>query len=193
MPEARDARRLIPDPENEPSFNTISNMWPVPLSRMSEADSQQAQQQQQQQLVNSLVGAPRLASEVAWMDNVMPLAKRQMLLSSAASLLQRPAVVPTLTPQLSALPAQISSLGFASLGAPALEANPVQQAASLLTNTNNSALAVASLRVQLEARAQLMQVMDQSGAMQQQLAAAGIPGQAPGNMSIGDWLRSQNR
>jgi hypothetical protein len=56
MPEAKDARRLSPDPENEPEFENISSIFPVPggqstttTAGMLEMTLGMQQQQQQQQ------------------------------------------------------------------------------------------------------------------------------------------------
>jgi hypothetical protein len=166
MPEARDARRLIPDPDNEPDFYTISKVFPVRLSKPAIVPHHQQQQQQTQLLGSTLVGAPRLTSDISWMDSAMPLAKRQRQF---------------LLPAMQAVPPQFSGWGGVS--------SPLQAGNSLLGNSllvgepqqeqaNSSALAIASLRAQI-ARAQLLQ--------QQQVAAA--PPAA--SMNIGDWLRSQ--
>jgi hypothetical protein len=163
MPQPRDARRLIPDPENEPHFSAISQMWAVPMTSKAVL----SRQDQATQLVNSLVGAPRLASEVSWMESAMPLAKRQALLPTFSTILQRPA------------PAALGLMGqpWGPLG---VQVSPAQLA--LLNSNNNPALAVAaaSLHAQLNVRAQMdQQAWSKSGSV------------APSSMSIGDWLRSQ--
>jgi hypothetical protein len=162
MPQPRDARRLIPDPENQPNFSAISQMWPVPMDGKAVV----TRQDQAAQLVSNLVGAPRLASEVSWMESAMPPAKRQALLPTFSAALQRPA------------PPTLYNMGqpWGSLG---VQVSPAHLA--LLNSNNNPALAAAatSLRAQLNVRAQ----MDQQTLSNNGSAAA--------SMSIGDWLRSQ--
>jgi hypothetical protein len=161
MPQPRDARRLIPDSENQPNFSAISQMWPVPMNGNPVLTSQD----QAVQLVNNLVGAPRLASEVSWMESAMPLAKRQALLPTFSAVPQRPA------------PPTVFTVGqpWGSLGE---QVSPAHLA--LLNSNNNPTLAAAALRAQLNVRAQMeQQTFSKNGST------------AAVSMSIGDWLRSQ--
>jgi hypothetical protein len=174
MPQPRDARRLIPDPENQPNFSAISQMWPVPMNGKAVL----TRQDQAAQLVSSIVGAPRLASEVSWMESAMPLAKRQALLPTFTAVQQRPAP-PTLfnTGQpWSSLGMQVSPAHLALLNSN----NNTTLAAALLNSNNNPSLAAAALRAQLNGRTQ----MDQQTLSRNESTAAAA-------MSIGDWLRSQ--
>jgi hypothetical protein len=172
MPQPRDARRLIPDPENEPNFNAISQMWPVPTKRQTNlARQEQAPHlMQASYLVRKLGGVPRLASEVSWMENAMPLAKRQVMLPtmlpSANTVLHRSA-----PPALSLMAQSWRPLGLQQVP---------QTHAGLLNAKSNSALAAASLRAQLHARAQMAQQTLNNNR-----------GPTVPSMSIGDWLRSQ--
>jgi hypothetical protein len=163
MPQPRDARRLIADSENEPNFSAISQMWAVPMT----AKAVLSRQDQAAQLVNDLVGVPRLASEVSWMESAMPLAKRQALLPTFSTMLQRPA------------PPALGIMGQ-SWGPLGVQVSPTHL--DYLNSNNNPALAAAAaaLHAQLNIRAQ----MDQQAWSKSGSAVAT-------SMSIGDWLRSQ--
>ena len=165
MPQPRDARRLIPDPDNQPNFSAISQMWPVPMNGNPILTSQD----QAAQLVNNLVGVPRLASEVSWMESAMPLAKRQALLPtfSAIPLRPTPPTLFTVGQPWQPLGMQLSPAHLALLN-------------SNSNSNNNPTLATAALRAQLNVRAQ----MDQQALSKNGSASAA-------SMSIGDWLRSQ--
>jgi hypothetical protein len=72
MPESRDARRLIPDPENEPDFYAISKNYllpgdgiPIPVDTTNVAHDSMIQAQ--------------LSSEVSWLLNQYAAAKQQSL------------------------------------------------------------------------------------------------------------------
>jgi hypothetical protein len=165
MPQPRDARRLIPDPENQPNFSAISHMWSVPMNDNPVLHSRDQAAQQ----VSNLVGVPRLASEVSWMETTMPFAKRQTLPQTFGTVPQRSA------------PPTLFNMGqpWGSLG---MQVSPAHLA--LLNNNSNSndnsALAAAVLRAQVNVRAE----MDQQTLIKNGSAAAA-------SMSIGDWLRSQ--
>jgi len=73
MPEAKDARRLIPDPENEPDLYAISRAFPLPGDDPSDIVppesafvGKEASGPKEIQAVDS-TGVARLASEVEWM------------------------------------------------------------------------------------------------------------------------------
>ena len=79
MPRAKDARRLIPDPDNEPNFYAISRVYPVPppkpeeqqqlqlLAQMQQQRQQHYREQQLQQDIRlaALLGRPRVDPLVA--------------------------------------------------------------------------------------------------------------------------------
>jgi hypothetical protein len=163
MPLPRDARRLIPDPENQPNFSAITQMWPIPMNNNCVLHSQDQAAQQ----VSNLVGVPRLASEVSWMETTMPLAKRQTLPTTFSAVPQRSA------------PPTLSTMGqpWGSLG---MQVSPAHLALLNSNNNNNSTLAAAVLRAQLNVRAE----MDQQHLSKNRSTVAA-------SMSIGDWLRSQ--
>jgi hypothetical protein len=167
MPQPRDARRLIPDPDNQPNFSAISQMWPVPMN----ANPVLTSQDQAVQLVNNRVGVPRLSSEVSWMESAMPLAKRQALLPTFSAVPQRSA-----PPTLFAVGQPWHSLG--------MQLSPAHLALLNSNSNNNPTLATAALCAQLNARAQMdQQTLNKKGSTATAAAAA--------SMSIGDWLRSQ--
>jgi hypothetical protein len=80
MPASKDARRLTPDPDNEPYFYAISSKCPLP----DDPDFNMFAPEETR-LSSEPVLAPRLASEVSWMQSQMPLAKRPNFLSSASN------------------------------------------------------------------------------------------------------------
>jgi hypothetical protein len=166
MPQPRDARRLIPDSDNQPNFSAISQMWPVPMNDNPVLTSQD----QAAQLVNNFVSVPRLASEVSWMESAMPPAKRQALLPTFSAVPQRPAPPThfTVGQPWNSLGMQLSPAHLALLNS------------NSNNNNNNPTLATAALRAQLNVRAQ----MDQQISSKNRSTTAA-------SMSIGDWLRSQ--
>jgi hypothetical protein len=80
MPEPKDARRLIPDPENEPDFYAVSTMYPLPddpdfemTKPVEEAD------ENKKRAASEPVTITRHASEASWFQKQMPPAKRPAL------------------------------------------------------------------------------------------------------------------
>jgi len=130
MPEPKDARRLIPDPENEPNFYAISKKYPLPN------DPDLCKEEPDELSVKNLVptapataGAPRLSSDVSWLQNQIPVAKRQAIQAPGANtLLNIAAATPALAAQ--------------ALGRDLAQLQQVRQ-------TNNQLLAAAALQTTL--------------------------------------------
>lgn len=83
MPEPKDARRLIPDPDNEPDLYTIGKQHPLPddpkfgKEALSEKISPSSQNTAAPVSAVQPSGVARLASNVAWLHTQLPPAKRQ--------------------------------------------------------------------------------------------------------------------
>lgn len=73
MPEPKDARRLIPDPDNEPDFHGITLKYPLP------DDPGYAKRKRHEETSSTTAGQARTFSEVDWIQNQAPDAKRQVL------------------------------------------------------------------------------------------------------------------
>jgi hypothetical protein len=77
MPEPKDSRRLIPDPDNEPNFYAISSEYPLPDDPdFYMVEPVEDSEEPKKRAANAPVAAPRLASEASWFNNEMPPAKR---------------------------------------------------------------------------------------------------------------------
>ena len=74
MPRAKDARRLLPDPENEPDFYQISQRFPL-ADEKKELAGRNALGVTALPDVSLLGGQPRLASDVSWLASQLPPAK----------------------------------------------------------------------------------------------------------------------
>jgi hypothetical protein len=83
MPESKDARRLVPDPENELDFYAISSKYPLPDDPNFDLTSPQ---EESGKSIKSQAGSPHVASEASWLMDKMPPAKRPTLMSNAYAL-----------------------------------------------------------------------------------------------------------
>jgi len=72
MPEGKDARRLIPDPENEPDFYAISKAFPLPGNPQTSVPDTKPEAEPKKLIpsVTPVSTGMRLASEVNWMTSV---------------------------------------------------------------------------------------------------------------------------
>jgi len=149
MPQPRDARRLIPDPENEPDFDQISATFPLPDVRpaaaaalaMSAVHHLNLLQQQQQEGAASTLPLPttRSVSDVAWLMDQLPATKR------ARTADHTPGVPPLSTASTFSAPSQ--PVNLSDLLAPSM----VSQQPSLMDNRHAllaSLLAVTSSQQQ---------------------------------------------
>jgi hypothetical protein len=84
MPESKDARRLIPDPENEPDFYATSSKYPLPDD--PDFDMASPLEESEQSTTNKAVTSPRPASEATWFKEQMPPSKRLALMSNTDAL-----------------------------------------------------------------------------------------------------------
>jgi hypothetical protein len=84
MPESKDARRLIPDPENEPDFYATSSKYPLPDD--PDFDMASPLEEVEQSTKSKAVTSPRLASTASWFKEQMPPAKRLALMSNIDAL-----------------------------------------------------------------------------------------------------------
>lgn len=128
MPKPKDARRLIPDPENEPDFYAISKVYPLPddeaarnraATRPSSADEMPE------------VGTPRSAFHIFGLaDQLMPPAKRSRTSSTEAAS----------SVGIAGLPGNTAAEFIAKLASPNISNNGIALsiAASSLASANNS-------------------------------------------------------
>ncbi|GKZ00676.1 hypothetical protein MPSEU_001019700 [Mayamaea pseudoterrestris] len=184
MPEPKDARRLIPDPENEPDLYSISKLYPL------ERDRQIEQLPPPQGLALNLNQPPiltapqssvlqsRLASSVDWLADGGPASKRlnhgaPMHHQHSATSAFGHAFLNSQVPSMSSLP---MDLPLPQLMAPVMNGNNMS-ADSFLLNT---------LLQQMAANPQF--------ALQNNLQAAAAPyqlQQQSQQASMADWLRQQ--
>lgn len=76
MPEGKDARRLVPDPDNEPDFYSISRVFPLPdKEKQPEATSPAT-------TPTTSAGIKRLASNISFSGDELPPAKRAALVTT---------------------------------------------------------------------------------------------------------------
>lgn len=136
MPEPKDARRLLPDPENEPDFYNISSLFPVP----DDATSAKLKKNPAPEKPAD-VGAKR-PSEAVWTETAAPPAKAAKTTVEAS-------------PQ---------AMNFRSAPSTSWSVPPVSNAPSALdlaqvraaiTERKAELLSAAALQAQLELRAQL--------------------------------------
>jgi hypothetical protein len=78
MPESKDARRLVPDPENELDFYAVSTKYPLPDVTLIQEESER--------YIKSQAVTPHVASKASWLKDEMPPAKRSTLMSNAYAL-----------------------------------------------------------------------------------------------------------
>jgi hypothetical protein len=83
MPESKDARRLVPDPENELDFYAVSSKYPLPDDPNFDMTSPQEEGEKR---FKSQAETPHVASEASWVKDKMPPAKRPTLMSNAYAL-----------------------------------------------------------------------------------------------------------
>ena len=75
MPKPKDARRLIPDPDNEPDFYAISKAFPLPDS----TNASPKEERQRSENGFSKSGTSRPASDSVQSNSLPPVSKRQRL------------------------------------------------------------------------------------------------------------------
>lgn len=85
MPDAKDARRQIPDPENEPDLYEISKTFPFPGAGASKAVGTKSPSLTQEAVTSSLL-SPRTTSDLPWMLSQQPPAKRAAISVGSSSL-----------------------------------------------------------------------------------------------------------
>jgi hypothetical protein len=83
MPESKDARRLVPDPENELDFYAVSSKYPLPDDPNFDLTSPQ---EESKKSIKRQAVTPHVASEASWLKDKMPLAKSPTLMSNAYAL-----------------------------------------------------------------------------------------------------------
>jgi hypothetical protein len=79
MPESKDARRLVPDPENELDFYAISSKYPLPDD--PNFDMTSPLEEGEKSTKSHAVTSSHLTSEASWFKDQMPPAKRPALMS----------------------------------------------------------------------------------------------------------------
>jgi len=87
MPEPKDARRLIPDPENELNFYAISKKYPLPDDPGFGKNDPSSVKALLDQKPAAASPSRRLASQVDWMQNQLPAAKRQAVIPASVKAL----------------------------------------------------------------------------------------------------------
>ena len=133
VPEPKDARRLIPDPENEPNFYAISKRYPLP-DDPDFGKNEPVEAKLSGEVPKPAASPGRLASQVDWMQSQLPAAKRQAMMPTSADTI------------LGLAAAQQSA---AALGLPPSSTGPGLAELQQLINSNNQLLAVAALRSSL--------------------------------------------
>jgi hypothetical protein len=81
MPGSKDARRLIPDPDNELDFYAVSSKYPLPDD--PNFDTTSPLEVSERSCKSQDVTSPNVASEASWINDKMPLAKRPAFMSNA--------------------------------------------------------------------------------------------------------------
>lgn len=190
MPEPKDARRLIPDPEHEPDFYAVRRTHPLPGDRVPEQIVAQVSplspREASRASVDALVSRPgsilgaRPASEVAWLAQQLPPAKRLAPLEAQGVVLdQKPPVAPSLAALLAS---QSHMLG----GGATTQLQPTQAVDPAFLERARANLRAQSLLQQLQQQQQLLkqeQLRAQLNHTSSQRAEAG---------SIAEWLRQQS-
>lgn len=111
MPKPKDARRLIPDPENEPDFYAISQVYPLP-DEEEYREKQASKPAPEDELPEA--GMPRFASDLIGLNNDgLPPAKRTRTVAPDT----------TITASSSALPASATADLLAKLANPSTGRN----------------------------------------------------------------------
>jgi hypothetical protein len=88
MPEPKDARRLIPDPENELDFYAVSSNYPLPDDLGFEmAKPVEESDGPKKRAASEPVTITRHASEASWFQKQLPPAKRPTLDSDASAIM----------------------------------------------------------------------------------------------------------
>jgi hypothetical protein len=196
MPDPKDARRQIPDPDNEPHFDELSRLHPLPekvggqpkpaAALPAEPPRIQAPRAPQQPANQASLFRARLASEV--FGNQLPPPKRLAL--TASSLTPATTALPTTFPHYpSAVP------GYAQL--------PVAQSTSFAARQHLLGFGLSApppssnhtLESALRERLILAAIKERQQAQQQlkfqQAASLGLPENASAS-TIGEYLRMQS-
>jgi hypothetical protein len=113
MPGSKDARRLIPDPENELDFYAISTKYPLPDD--PNFDTTSPYQESERSTKSQDVTSPDLASEPSWFKDKMPPAKRPAFMSNTDAL-KGVETVPA--PRVSTMAARGAAVAPAPFGSP---------------------------------------------------------------------------
>jgi hypothetical protein len=194
MPDPKDARRQIPDPDNEPHFDELSRLYPLPekvggqpkpaAALPAEPQRIRAPAPQQPENPTSLLRA-RLASEA--FGNQLPPAKRLALTASLA-------------PATTALPATFPRFPYVD---PAYAQLPVAQSTSFAARQHLLGFGLSpppppsnqTLESAFRERLFLAALKERQQAQQQfnfqQAASLGLPDNASAS-TIGDYLRMQS-
>jgi hypothetical protein len=90
MPEPKDARRLIPDPENELDFYAVSSKYPLPDDPGFEMAKPVEEADESKKRAASEPGTiTQHSTEPSWFQKQMPLTKRPTLQSDTSAVLGR--------------------------------------------------------------------------------------------------------
>jgi hypothetical protein len=84
MPGSKDARRLIPDTENELDFYAVSRKYPLPDD--PSFDTASPYEESERSTKSQHVPSPDLASEASWCKDKMPPARRAAFMSNTYAL-----------------------------------------------------------------------------------------------------------
>lgn len=223
MPDARDARRLIPDPENEPDFYEISKVYPVPGGKEEDVDDDKkpaAMVNKPEAIVASKQvplpppeAIPQVAAQAAMSQSVATLRDSQQIDAVTQLLLShgnQNSLRARLASEVPWLAAQVAPAKRPALLNPpqVFDAAAAQRLSeiSLLSSLNrqplpstsalNDALLAAELRAQQQQRQEqllLRQLQLQQQQLQQQQQQQQQSPPPNQTGSIGEWLRQQSR
>jgi hypothetical protein len=113
MPGSKDARRLIPDPDNELDFYDVSSKYPLPDD--PNFDTTSPLEESERSSKSQDVASPNVASEASRINDKMPPAKRPAYISNADALKG----VETLpVPRVNTMPASAAAVAPAPFGSP---------------------------------------------------------------------------
>jgi hypothetical protein len=113
MPGSKDARRLIPDPDNELDFYAVSSKHPLPDD--PNFDTTGPLEESERSSKSQDVTSPNVASEASWINDKMPPAKRPAFVSNADALKGVEAVP---VPRVNTMAASGAAVAPATFGSP---------------------------------------------------------------------------
>jgi hypothetical protein len=196
MPEPKDARRLIPDPENELDFYATSSKYPLPDDPgFDMAKPVEEVDELKKRAASEPVAITRDTSEASWFQEQMPPAKRPALQSDASAIMSLVAASAAAPVNKTPFPASaVSSRG--SVGA----LNVSASAMSRLQDATNSVSKASFLNGQ---NTQALMAMSNSNDIKNLVAVAGAPSNllqvpwapsSPGGLSqLQDVINSNNQ